>query len=277
MHDGKNVKTSYNKIYKFFSRESSVSGHHIHTSIKSKYKQLSIHAIKLGLSKKSGHNTSGHYTIKSKGHTVKYKRYLLSNNLFNMGYFVYMFWFIKSPRTNKIYTSVISLDGSIRYLPYTSMFRALNFSFTGGYVKLFKLVGWSLFKISRYGEMLDSIGGRYTICYVSEIFGGIAKYAKASGSTCIIFLKRGMRKCGYSWVKLPSGKLKCISIKNQALFGAIKPTKTNRIKCTHAGFWRNMGKKPTVRGVAKNPVDHPHGGRAGSVRKPRSPWGWYTK
>ena len=47
-----------------------------------------------------------------------------------------------------------------------------------------------------------------------------------------------------------------------------------------AGFNRNLGIRPTVRGVAKNPCDHPHGGGEGRKSPPvaaRSPWGWLTK
>jgi len=47
-----------------------------------------------------------------------------------------------------------------------------------------------------------------------------------------------------------------------------------------AGNLRNLGKRPTVRGVAMNPCDHPHGGGEGRKSPPaaaRSPWGWLTK
>jgi large subunit ribosomal protein L2 len=44
-----------------------------------------------------------------------------------------------------------------------------------------------------------------------------------------------------------------------------------------AGYWRSFGLKSLVRGVAMNPVDHPHGGRTKSVKYPRTPWGKTTK
>jgi large subunit ribosomal protein L2 len=44
-----------------------------------------------------------------------------------------------------------------------------------------------------------------------------------------------------------------------------------------AGYWKIYGKKPLVRGVAMNPVDHPHGGRGKSIKYPRTPWGKTTK
>jgi large subunit ribosomal protein L2 len=50
-------------------------------------------------------------------------------------------------------------------------------------------------------------------------------------------------------------------------------------KCTNvkSGYWRSFGVKPIVRGVAMNPVDHPHGGRTKAVRYQRTPWGHTTK
>ena len=44
-----------------------------------------------------------------------------------------------------------------------------------------------------------------------------------------------------------------------------------------AGRARWMGIRPSVRGIAMNPVDHPHGGRTNGGRNPVSPWGWKTK
>jgi large subunit ribosomal protein L2 len=44
-----------------------------------------------------------------------------------------------------------------------------------------------------------------------------------------------------------------------------------------AGYWRSFGLKSIVRGVAMNPVDHPHGGRTKAVKYPRTPWGHTTK
>jgi large subunit ribosomal protein L2 len=50
-----------------------------------------------------------------------------------------------------------------------------------------------------------------------------------------------------------------------------------RYKNTKSGYWRSFGCKPIVRGVAMNPVDHPHGGRTSTIKYPRTPWGKTTK
>jgi large subunit ribosomal protein L2 len=48
-------------------------------------------------------------------------------------------------------------------------------------------------------------------------------------------------------------------------------------KSNKAGYFFKNGKKPRVRGVARNPVDHPHGGRTKTLAYPRTPWGKTTK
>ena len=50
-----------------------------------------------------------------------------------------------------------------------------------------------------------------------------------------------------------------------------------KLKISKAGFKKTKNKKVKVRGVAKNPVDHPHGGNTKSIRFPRTPWGKPTK
>ena len=54
---------------------------------------------------------------------------------------------------------------------------------------------------------------------------------------------------------------------------------SQHLNCTNgkAGYWRSFGIKSLVRGVAMNPVDHPHGGRTKSIKYPQTPWGKTTK
>jgi large subunit ribosomal protein L2 len=51
----------------------------------------------------------------------------------------------------------------------------------------------------------------------------------------------------------------------------------SRCANTKSGYWRSFGLKSIVRGVAMNPVDHPHGGRTKAIRYQRTPWGKTTK
>lgn len=77
-------------------------------------------------------------------------------------------------------------------------------------------------------------------------------------------------------IQLPSGAKKVFSRYAKASVGVILLNKKNYMN-TKSGYWRNLGYNVVVRGVAMNPVDHPHGGRTKSIRYPRTPWGFTTK
>jgi large subunit ribosomal protein L2 len=81
-------------------------------------------------------------------------------------------------------------------------------------------------------------------------------------------------------VKLPSGQLVSLSSKSRCSLGAVGFENFKLIVIGKAGRSRWLGRRPTVRGVAINPVDHPHGGGEGKSqigRHPVSPWGRLTK
>ena len=83
-----------------------------------------------------------------------------------------------------------------------------------------------------------------------------------------------------SIIRLPSGILKQLDSKCRATIGIVSNTSHNTIKLTKAGQNRWLGKRPIVRGVAMNPIDHPHGGGEGRSKGGRpsvSPWGKPTK
>jgi large subunit ribosomal protein L2 len=61
------------------------------------------------------------------------------------------------------------------------------------------------------------------------------------------------------------------------MLGPVSLSIKRKITNTKSGFWRTFGIKPIVRGVARNPIDHPHGGRTKAIRYPRTPWGKTTK
>ena len=88
------------------------------------------------------------------------------------------------------------------------------------------------------------------------------------------------RNSGYAQVKLTSGELRLVRGECMATIGAVSNPDQSNIKIGKAGRKRWLGKRPAVRGVAMNPVDHPHGGGEGRTsggRHPVSPWGKPTK
>jgi large subunit ribosomal protein L2 len=85
---------------------------------------------------------------------------------------------------------------------------------------------------------------------------------------------------GYAQLRLSSGELRLVRSECMATIGAVSNPDQQNIKLGKAGRNRWLGKRPSVRGVAMNPIDHPHGGGEGRTsggRHPVTPWGKPTK
>src|SRR5580692_989903 len=83
----------------------------------------------------------------------------------------------------------------------------------------------------------------------------------------------------YSQVRMPSGEVRRIHINCRATIGQLGNVEHENQVIGKAGRSRHLGKRPSVRGIAMNPVDHPHGGgeaRSTSGRPPTTPWGVMT-
>ena len=88
------------------------------------------------------------------------------------------------------------------------------------------------------------------------------------------------RDGGYAQIRLSSGELRLVRQECMATVGAVSNPDNSNQNLGKAGRTRHMGKRPAVRGVVMNPVDHPHGGGEGRTsggRHPVSPWGVPTK
>ncbi len=84
----------------------------------------------------------------------------------------------------------------------------------------------------------------------------------------------------YAHIKMPSGEIRLVHIECYATVGQVGNTENKNLSVGKAGRKRWLGKKPKVRGVAMNPVDHPMGGgegRSSGGRHPCTPWGKPTK
>jgi len=88
------------------------------------------------------------------------------------------------------------------------------------------------------------------------------------------------RDRGYAQLRLSSGEVRVVRVECVATVGAVSNPDQKNIKLAKAGRNRWLGRRPSVRGVAMNPVDHPHGGGEGRTsggRHPVTPWGKPTK
>lgn len=88
------------------------------------------------------------------------------------------------------------------------------------------------------------------------------------------------KDAGYALLRLSSGEQRMVRAECMATIGAVSNPDNQNVKLGHAGRNRWMGRRPHVRGVAMNPIDHPHGGGEGRTsggRHPVTPWGKPTK
>ncbi len=102
--------------------------------------------------------------------------------------------------------------------------------------------------------------------------GGGAKMGRSAGARVQLVAKEGTR----AQLRLPSGEMRYVDVRCRASIGEVGNSEQSNISWGKAGRNRWKGKRPTVRGVAMNPVDHPHGGGEGKTsggRHPVSPWG----
>lgn len=101
------------------------------------------------------------------------------------------------------------------------------------------------------------------------------KLVRSAGLSAQLMARSG----GYVTLKMPSGEIRLINEDCRATFGAISNPDRNLRSEGKAGRRRWKGIRPTVRGTAMNPVDHPHGGGEGKHNGylPQTPWAMYTK
>ena len=103
-----------------------------------------------------------------------------------------------------------------------------------------------------------------------------AQMARSAGSFATI----SGRDKDYTLLKLPSGEVRRVNNKCMAVIGTVGNAEHNLVSLGKAGRSRWLRKRPKVRGVAMNPIDHPHGGGEGKSsggRHPVTPWGKPTK
>ena len=113
-----------------------------------------------------------------------------------------------------------------------------------------------------------------TMIYNIELNKGKgAQLVRSAGMSAQLMAKEGK----YAHVRMPSGEMRLISVDCRACIGQVGNVEAEIVKLGKAGRTRNMGIRPTVRGSAMNPVDHPHGGGEGKApvghTGPRTPWG----
>ncbi|KAL0488991.1 ribosomal protein L2 [Acrasis kona] len=220
--------------------------------------------LKIGSPKQAGRNVHGHITVRHQGGGFKQSYRAID-------------WF---RNTLDIPAKVISIE----YDPMRSSFISLVYAANGiyCYVLASHLMNIGSTIINRSVPSLEHengdtaflkdlyVGAR--ICAVESYPGGGAVYSRSAGTASIILRKRDNKVV----IRLPSGDQFTAHELCRAQIGQISNPEHRYINYGKAGRMRNLGVRPSVRGVAMNPVDHPHGGGEGKKSKkawPRTPWG----
>jgi large subunit ribosomal protein L2 len=150
--------------------------------------------------------------------------------------------------------------------------------------------GFFSYQIGIHGleEGMSVLGGRFVPLWlgnslplgrmpIGSIISNVeSRYGRSAGARCQIIKHVGR----YTVVKLPSGEKKSIHSKKWGTYGRIGRVSVRFEKEQKAGKNRHRGIRPVVRGVAMNPIDHPHGGGEGKTSGGRpsvTPWGVPTK
>ena len=232
-------------------------------SILSKNNRLIRSSIKqinscFGKSSTTGHTTSWH---KSSGHKKLFRNINCSN---------------------QNYDAIVL---SICYDPYRSSFISLNFDFNKKY--FFRTISTNLILpgcLLKCNPTIKDLklGFRTTIINIPT--GSIvhnlsirkekkAQYIRSAG-TCGQIVQRGENSAK---IKLPSNLIIEIPTTTFASLGVVSNAQNNLTILGKAGRNRHLGRRPIVRGIAMNPVDHPHGGRSNGGKPSVTPWGLPTK
>jgi len=123
---------------------------------------------------------------------------------------------------------------------------------------------------------LEDIPVGRTVHNIELQLGKGGQLVRSAGTSALIAAKEG----DYVTIKLPSGEMRMVFKKCSATIGMIGNEDHMNVTLGKAGRSRWLGKRPKVRGVVMNPVDHPHGGGEGKTsggRHPVTPWGMSTK
>ena len=219
-----------------------------------------------GLTKKGGRNSSGRITMRRRGGGAK-RRYRVvdfKRQKTDMSATVQRLEY--DPNRTAFIALIEYEDGELSYILAPQRLKAGDKVISGAKVDVkpgntMPLSAMPIGTIIHNVEMKVGKGG--------QIARSAGTYAQLVG-----------RDQGYAQLKLSSGELRVVRAECVATVGAVSNPDQQNIKLGKAGRNRYLGKRPSVRGVVMNPVDHPHGGGEGRTsggRHPVSPWGKPTK
>lgn len=219
-------------------------------------------SLVVGLRKKAGRNAYGRITVRHRGGGASQK-----------------YRIIDFKRTERDVPGKIA---TIEYDPNRNVRIALVSYLNGAYHYMLLPEGLSVGDTVVSGETVEAKTGCSTLIenipvgfFVHNVEirpGSGGTFARSAGSSVQIMAKEG----DYATLKMPSGEIRKVLSKCWATVGVLGNADFKNISWGKAGRTRHRGIRPTVRGMAMNPIDHPHGGgegRSKSGSHPTTPWG----
>ena len=216
------------------------------------------------LKKRAGRSKQGRITVRHRGggHKRKYRTIDLKRDKFNIPAKVESIEY--DPNRSAFIALVTYKDGEKRYILAPQDLKVGDEIITGEKVPL-KSGNRMLLKNIPVGTSV------YNIELIPQKGGQIVRSAGASAQVIAV-------EGGYVHLTLPSSEIRMVLENTMATVGSLSKSEHRFIRIGKAGRSRWLGKRPTVRGVAMNPVDHPHGGGEGRApvgqrKGPKTPWG----
>jgi large subunit ribosomal protein L2 len=230
------------------------------------YKGKPVKSLTEGLTKKGGRNNTGRITARRRGggHKRRYRVIDFKRQKFDMPATVERIEY--DPNRTAYIALVKYSDGELAYILAPQRLRTGDSVLAGSRVDVKPGNAMPLNNIP--------VG---TIIHNVEMKPGKGGQIARSAGTYVQLVGRDQ---GYAQLKLSSGELRMVRGECMATIGAVSNPDQSNINLGKAGRKRWIGKRPAVRGVAMNPVDHPHGGGEGRTsggRHPVTPWGKPTK
>lgn len=216
--------------------------------------------------RKSGRNNLGRITTRhlGGGHKKRYRIIDFKRNKFNIPASIKTIEYDPN-RTSRI-CLVVYTDGEKRYIIAPEKIKVGDQIISGENVDID--IGNALpLKSIPLGTLIHNIE-------IKPLKGG--QMVRSAGTSATIMAKEG----AFAHIKLRSGEVRLIHLNCYATIGQVSNSDHSLINIGKAGKSRYLGRRPKVRGVAMNPVDHPHGGGEGKTaggRHPVTPWGQPTK
>ncbi len=223
-------------------------------------------SLTLALRKKGGRNNTGRITVRRRGggHKRRYRIIDYKRNKFGINGKVAT---IEYDPNRSAYISLIHYsDGEKRYILSPLELQVGSVIISGDNVPL---------KVGNALKLMNIPTG-LLVHNVELVPGKGGQMVRAAGGYAQVMAHDN----GYTTLKLPSGEVRMVRDECMATIGQIGNRSFEQIVSGKAGRSRWLGKRPKVRGVVMNPVDHPHGGGEGKTsggRHPVSPWGKPTK